>query len=133
MVNDSRDLDIRLTRLEEQVKSYARSEWVSESLGELTRTVDLMGINVSDVVKQIGIVSTRQEDLYKTHDALLKQRAEQERQEFENTRKVLQAKLEDRNPLNIAKRWLPITSLLIAIVALFRILGSLIEAWLAKH
>lgn len=132
MVNDARDQEIRLTRLEEQVKVYARTEWVMESLAELTRTVDLLGLSIKDVVKQIGVVSGRQEDLYKTHDTLLKQRAEQERQEFDDARKLLQSKLEDRNPLTVAKRWLPAASLIVAIVALFRILGSLIEAWLNR-
>lgn len=126
----SHELDVRLARVEEQIKAYAKTEWVSEALNELTRTVDKMGSAISSVVSQIEVVSKGQEQLYKTHDALLKERAEIEKVQAAEQTALLKKRLEEKTATSIAKRWLPMASLLVTIIALMQIVKTLIELWL---
>jgi uncharacterized protein YoxC len=112
-------LEIRLTRIEEQLKQHSRH---ADSVQELTRAMDRMTRTVEDMAEEIAEVTKSQRHLYRTHDALLKDRAEQER-------KALEKQLADAKPSAIAKKYLPTATLLSAIVALFRILGTAFELW----
>lgn len=114
---------MRVTRLEEQIKAFAEREWVIESLSDLTRTVDRLALQISTVIEG-------QKQLYITHDALLRERAEHEREQASNERLLLQKRLEERTALSIAKRWLPMATLFATILALITLARTVIEQWI---
>lgn len=114
------------------MKSYATTGWVTGQFIEVTRTVDKLGLAVEEISRKITDVLRDQERLYKTHDELLKQRAEHERQQAENEKIALKKAIEEKTASAIAKRWLPIASLLIGLITLVQIIGALVAKWISQ-
>jgi len=116
----------RVIRLESELKQYARTIDVQQSLSELTLTIDRM-------VREIEQVTSGQKELYQTHNELLKERAEHERQAAKEQSDALKQKLADRTPSAIAKRWLPMASLLVIIITLIQLIRVAIETWMRQQ
>ena len=103
------------TKVDGKVEALAPREWVHQLMQPIQQSITRMEASVSQL-------TTDAKDLFDAHSAMLTEKGARERQEWA-----------ERTPLGLVKKYAPVIAFLVACVALFRVLGSLADYWLAAH
>lgn len=111
----NKSIETRVAVLEAKMSSYAATEWVKDFIKPVQDSVNEMRV----IVHTLG---EKADALFDAHDSLLKEKAQHERQQWN-----------EKTPLGIVKKYAPFISFIIGVVAVYRILGSVVETWLRSR
>lgn len=115
MPEKDKSLETRIALLEQQFASYAPREWVKDFIKPVQDSVNRMESIVNSL-------SEKADHLFDAHDSLLREKAEQERKGWL-----------ERTPLGLIKKYGPVVTFIVGIVAIYRLAGSLLENWIRAH
>lgn len=104
-----RELEIKV---DSKIESMAPRDWVHTVLQPVQESLVRMETSVSQLTQDA-------KELFDAHKEMLRERGERERAEWM-----------EKTPLGIVKRYAPAVGFLLALVALFRVIGTAIELWL---
>lgn len=128
---NNHDIWERVRALETLVtNSLASREWVRGELGAIREAAIRTENSVEAMSKQMSALAEDLKNIYSTQDAMMKDRAEREKQEHD----ARMAALKEQTFVNIIKeRWAPVSGFIVGIAAVVALVGELLKSWLTSH
>jgi DNA-binding PucR family transcriptional regulator len=118
----ARDVQLRLSLVEQKLSSsYADRDWVRDFIEPTRTAVVKIETSVNTLTGEMRQLSDKVSAVFAAHDQFLEEKRQNELQS-----------VKDATPLGLVKKYTPVASLFVLIVAIFRVMGSLAEYWLSQ-
>ncbi|MBA3768790.1 MAG: hypothetical protein H0W99_17775 [Acidobacteria bacterium] len=115
------DVQMRLALVEQKLEhSYAGREWVREFTEPTRAAVVEIKSSIQSLTGEMRGLGDKVTTVFAAHDVFLEEKREAELQTAK-----------DATPGGLVRKWTPFAALMLMLVALYRVLGTLIEHWIA--
>lgn len=114
----NRDIETRVALLEVRFGHYADREWVREYVLPTQNSVTEIKNSIVSLTGEMKHLAEQLLTVFAAHNAFL-----------EEKRKASEKESEENTPLGLVKKYAPVVVFLVAVVALFRVLGTVFETW----